>query len=125
VILDTNALSALADGDGALAEKIGGVATLAVPVVVLGEYRYGILGSRHRAAYEGWLHDHLQLFDVLPVEEASAEIYARLRHELKKLGRPIPENDLWIAALSRQHRLAVVSRDRHFAAVPGLQLVSW
>jgi predicted nucleic acid-binding protein len=125
VILDTNALSAFADGDAQLLRVIGKETDLALPVVALGEYLYGVHQSRQRARYERWVSATLPLFDVLPVGENTARHYAEIRGELKAAGRPIPSNDLWIAALARQHRLPVLSRDRHFQAVTGLRLVTW
>ena len=125
MILDTNALSALADGDEALGRRLAASSILSVPVVVLGEYRYGILGSRHRAAYEAWLAENLPCFDILGIDAATAEAYAGLRRELRELGRPMPGNDIWVAALARQYGLPVVSRDRHFAEVPGMTAVDW
>jgi tRNA(fMet)-specific endonuclease VapC len=125
VILDTNALSALVEGDEALDSRLADVQFPAIPVIVLGEYRYGIRSSRHQAAHEAWLGQNLIHFDILPIVEKTTRVYAELRQELKTLGRPIPENDLWISALARQHRLPVVSRDRHFSLVPKLDVTSW
>jgi len=125
MILDTNALSALADGDEKLADRLDEDPLPAVPVIVLGEYRYGIRDSRHRAAYESWLNENLPGFAVLSIDAATAVTYAELRHELKALGKAIPENDIWIAALARQHRLPVLSRDQHFSFVPKLQHLDW
>lgn len=51
---------------------------------------------------------------ILPVDEATAKAYSEVRDELRQKGRPIPENDIWIAALARQHGQPVVSRDGHF-----------
>ena len=59
MLLDTNALSALADGDAGLAAALGDTARLAVPVIALGEYRFGIRASRRRKSYERWLDEHL------------------------------------------------------------------
>jgi predicted nucleic acid-binding protein len=59
------------------------------------------------------------------VDEGTAEHYAEVREELKRMARPIPANDLWIAALARQHRLPIISRDRHFDFVPGLTRLAW
>lgn len=125
MILDTNALSAFIEGDRAVGERLAGEGSVALPVVVLGEFRYGIAGSRHRAKYEAWLDEHLQDFDVLEVTAATAVVYARLRVALKKVGRPIPANDAWIAAVALEHRLPVLTRDEHFDAVPGLRRVGW
>jgi tRNA(fMet)-specific endonuclease VapC len=125
MILDTNAFSALADGDDALGRRLAETAVLAVPTIVLGEFRYGIRESRHRAAYAAWLEDKLSVFDVLSIDAATAEAYAEIRHELKTAGKPIPANDLWIAALARQYRLPLVTRDRHFGSVPKLEVIDW
>ncbi len=125
MILDTNALSAFVDGHRGLARTLARAHQLALPVIVLGEFLYGIAGSRHRAAYAQWLEAHLRDFDVLEVTEATAAAYADIRGALKQSGKPIPANDAWIAALALQHRLPVVSRDEHFDVVPGLERSSW
>jgi len=125
LILDTNGLSAMADGDAKLEPILHGAAELAIPVIVLGEYRYGIAQSRNRTRYERWLAEVAASCRVLTVDEATAERYAEIRGELKREGRPIPGNDLWIAALARQHGLPLLSRDLHFDFVPGLRRIGW
>jgi tRNA(fMet)-specific endonuclease VapC len=125
VILDTNGLSALADGDTELEPLLRRAAAIAIPVIVLGEYQYGIRRSRNRKRYERWLAEIVSSCRVLVVDEGTAEHYAGVRDELKQAGRPIPGNDLWIAALARQHALPLLSRDQHFDFVPGLARVGW
>ena len=125
MILDTNAVSALFVGDPALGEVLAGDQRHHLPVIVIGEYRYGLLGSRHRARLEDLLRILIRESLILQVDETTAEVYAQVRDELRQNGRPIPENDLWIAALARQHRQPVVSRDGHFDDVPGLRRLSW
>jgi tRNA(fMet)-specific endonuclease VapC len=125
VILDTNGLSAMADGDMKLEPLLQRAAEIAVPVIVLGEYKYGIRQSRNRTRYERWLAEVIASCRILVVDEGTAGLYAEVRDELKRSGRPIPGNDLWIAALARQHALPVISRDQHFDFVPGLKRVGW
>jgi predicted nucleic acid-binding protein len=125
VILDTNALSAFANGVAAVGNVLRMQRRAAIPVVVLGEFRYGIAGSRHKAEYDAWLDATLPAFDVLVVDEGTARAYAKLRVALKRSGRPIPANDAWIAALALQHVLPVLTRDGHFDAVPGLERRDW
>jgi predicted nucleic acid-binding protein len=62
---------------------------------------------------------------VLDVNEPTTQYYAEISAELKRMGKPIPTNDLWIAALCRQHGLPLLSRDRHFDAVPGTKRIDW
>lgn len=125
MILDTNALSAAADGEPGALKVVAGAESLAVPVIVLGEYRLGIAQSRHRAEYEDWLQKWIAAVTVLDVDQETARHYAAIGLELKSAGKPIPVNDLWIAALCRQHALPLVSRDRHFDWVAGIQRVDW
>jgi predicted nucleic acid-binding protein len=125
VILDTNALSAFVDGDAGVGDVLRAQTRAAIPVIVLGEFRYGIAQSRRRSSYEEWLVSHLVHFEVLAVTDETAAAYATLRVYLKRSGRPIPANDAWIAALALQHRLTVLSRDEHFDVVPGLDRRSW
>jgi len=125
LILDTNALSAAADKEPSALQVVADAERLALPVIVLGEYRLGIAQSRHRAAYENWLREWVAAISLLDVDEETTRSYASIGLELKKRGTPIPTNDLWIAALGRQHSLPIISRDKHFDLVPGLRRIGW
>jgi tRNA(fMet)-specific endonuclease VapC len=125
MILDTNALSAAADDDPGVIAQLARADELAIPVIVLGEYRHGIAQSRNRATYENWLAGLLQDCAVLDITEPATHCYAEITLELKRKGKPIPTNDIWIAALCRQHSFPLLSRDRHFDLVAGNKRVSW
>ena len=125
MIVDTNALSAAADADPAVLAILARADQMAIPVIVLGEYRYGIGQSRKWASYESWLTDLLRDCLVLDVNEPTTQHYAEIVLELKRLGKPIPTNDLWIAALCRQHSLPLLSRNRHFDLVAGTKRMGW
>ena len=100
-------------------------AVIHLPVIALGEYRYGLRLSRHRAAREKWLDNLEAAATVLTINATTSRVYAEIRHRLRMAGRPIPENDLWIAALARQHRLPLLSNDAHFDQVAGVQRLGW
>ncbi len=125
MILDTNALSAIAEGDPDAVQKFARAGEAAIPVIVLGEYRFGIARSRHRRQYERWLDEMVAVSRVLEVNEGTAIWYADLRSQLKQAGTPIPSNDTWIAALCLQHALPLLSQDRHFDLVKGLSRLGW
>jgi tRNA(fMet)-specific endonuclease VapC len=125
MIVDTNALSAAADGDSKVIAILSRADQMVIPVIVLGEYRYGIAQSRNRAGYESWLTGLLQDCLVLDITEPTTQYYAEVILELKRKGKPIPTNDLWIAALCRQHSLPLLSRDRHFDLVAGTKRIGW
>ncbi len=123
MILDTNALSALAEGSRDLETAAAEVDVFFLPVIVLGEFRFGALRSRHRKKYLSWLGELVDASVVLSVDAETSVRYGNLRHELREAGRPIPSNDTWIAALALQHGLPVLSRDAHFDQVAGLRRV--
>ena len=120
MILDTNGRSALTDGETALEPVLRRATQVAIPVIVLGEYRYGISQSRNHIHYEQWFAEYLPSFRILDIDERTTISYSAVRRQLKKGGTHIPSNDVWIAALCRQHSLALLSRDRHFDAFPEL-----
>lgn len=125
MILDTNALSAWAEGLSTIRAPLRSADQLVVPSIVLGEYHFGIRQSRHRARYEQWLRANLPFAKIANVTSATADAYASIRLELRQRGNPIPSNDAWIAALARQHGLPVLSNDQHFDVVPGVRRVAF
>ena len=96
-----------------------------VRLLVAGEFAFGIAQSRHRETYERALQRMLERCTILAVEFEIARHYAAIRMELKTAGKPIPANDLWIAALSQQHAMSLMSRDTHFDFVGGLRWRIW
>jgi len=59
---------------------------------------------------------------VLQIDEETAKIYSKLKFQLKQKGTPIPENDIWIAALSKQYNIQLFTNDKHFGKINGLKL---
>ncbi|MEO8362366.1 MAG: type II toxin-antitoxin system VapC family toxin [Vicinamibacteria bacterium] len=125
IALDTNALSSFAEGDENLGAVLMPFRSLVLPAPVLGEYRYGLLGSRKQSRLSKWLDELLGEVRVLEIKERTTQVYALVRHQLRTAGTPIPENDVWIAALAIEHGLPLVSRDKHFKVVKGLELLGW
>lgn len=120
MILDTNALSAWAEGLPTVEAPMRAARRLVVPSIVLGEYLFGIRQSRYRSRYENWLRRNLPSVERAAITEETAAIYADIRAELKRTGTPIPSNDVWIAAVARQVSLPILSNDAHFDVVAGL-----
>jgi len=125
MILDTNALSAWADGHAGIEMPLRSSSRLITPSVVLGEYYFGIRQSRHRRRYENWLRRYLPLTEIATVTAATASSYADIRLELKQRGTPIPSNDAWIAALARQHRQPILSNDKHLDLISGVKRIAF
>ena len=125
MIFDTNALSAFLLADRALLRVVPAHLVIRLPVIVLGEYRFGLLKSRERLKLGRLLDEFQKVVEVLPVDEMTVQPYAEIREQLHKAGRPIPQNDAWIAALAVQHQLPILTKDRHFEAIAGVRCVSW
>ncbi len=124
VALDTSvAIAVLAGEAGALLANPVGEFLLPVPVV--GELRYGALNSRRSAENLAEVERLTDRCRVLNATAATAAVYARLRLHLKQKGQPIPENDLWIAALCVEHQVPLASLDGHFDSVDELSRRTW
>jgi tRNA(fMet)-specific endonuclease VapC len=124
MILDTNTPSAFVDGVSPVVQQIATADELHVPVIVLGEYRFGIATSRRRREYERWLERGRSFWNVLSLVEDMATNYASIRQQLTSAGVPLPANDVWIGAPAQQHDLPILSRDAHFDAVSDLTRIS-
>lgn len=124
-ILDTNGYSEFLRGNGEAVRLIRAAHEIQLPLIVLAELLAGFsAGTRLKKNRE-----ELARFmasprvHLLKPDEKTAQHYADVFVSLRAQGTPIPTNDLWIAALARQHRMPLLSFDTHFSLVPGLTLV--
>ena len=125
MILDTNGLSDFLDGNPGIVNLLNDVTGIFLPVIVVGEYRFGLRGSRLKKEVEPQFEAFMNFCSILDVTETTTRSYAAIRQQLKKAGTPIPENDIWIAALAKQHQLPVLSNDKHFDLVKSIQRIGW
>lgn len=125
ILLDTNVYAAFKRNDRAAVDLIRRAEFIGVTVVVMGELLAGFrCGSRERQNRQE-LDQFLDSprVSIVQLNEETAEFYGVVFSELKSKGRPIPSNDIWIAASALQHGLAVASFDDHFRSVSGVLLV--
>jgi tRNA(fMet)-specific endonuclease VapC len=125
VLLDTNILIALLAAERPVVERVRAADAVYVPVVALGELHYGARKSGRVAENVERIAAFAKAAAVLVSDAETAARYGDVKAALRALGKPIPENDLWIAAVARQHGLVLVSRDEHFRDVPGLEIERW
>jgi tRNA(fMet)-specific endonuclease VapC len=120
VALDTNRITDLFRGDLELAEQLGTAEEVWIPLFVLGEIKAGFQGGTQQRHNEGLLNRLLAkpTVGVLLPSRETAEHYARIFVQLRRAGTPVPDNDLWIAALVLEHDLALITRDPHFERIP-------
>lgn len=98
---------------------------LYLPLTALGELLYGAYKSDFQAKALKQIEDFLQLCAILGPGERPAHYYGRIKADLARLGKPIPQNDIWIAAIAIEHNLPLATRDQHFTFVSGSVLLKW
>ena len=123
-LLDTTAVIALFAADKTVCERIAQTDVL-VSSTVLGALYYGALKSARSAANLARIEEFAAAAGVVACDGVTARHYAQIKDRLRSKGRPIPENDIWIAAIAMQHRLPLATRDDHFKAVDGLSIENW
>jgi tRNA(fMet)-specific endonuclease VapC len=125
VILDTNALSAAAEGNQAVRDLISRRPGPYLPVIVVGEYRFGIMLSRQATQRLAWFAELIEQWGLLDITRDTAVHYSNIRLFLKQQARPIPVNDMWIGAIARQHSMPILTNDTHFDVIPGVDVIGW
>jgi tRNA(fMet)-specific endonuclease VapC len=118
--LDTNRYSDLMSGDAAVLARFQAATRVFIPLIVIGELRAGFAAGTKSVANERFLADFLRRasVEILTPDEQTTFNYATIALHLRKYGKMIPANDLWIAALCHQHALPLYTRDTHFNLLP-------
>ncbi|MCL0088170.1 type II toxin-antitoxin system VapC family toxin [Dehalococcoidia bacterium] len=123
--VDTNAVIAYREAILTVCTLIQEADTLFLPVIVLGELLYGAVNSVKPQKNEQAVHKFSAQSVLVPIDEAIAIRYATVRLELKRMGNPIPENDLWIGATRLELGVPLLTRDGHFDYIHGLEVINW
>lgn len=123
-MLDTSAYSMLRRGHTGIRDSLQTADAVYVSPVVLGELHTGFRGGSRNAENEKFLRQFLlsPRVRIAGIAEETALCYAQIHHHLRGTGRPIPTNDLWIAAGAMEHGLMIVATDAHFREIPQIRL---
>ena len=124
-LLDTNIIIALFAQDAGVLQQLQQAISVFLPCIALGELYYGARKSGRAAANVQRVDDFASQNVILNCDVETAQQYGMLRESLRAKGKPLPENDIWIAALALQHNLVLVSRDAHFNEIEGLSVLAW
>lgn len=112
-LLDTNIVIALFDEDKNVIDNIKNAEIAYVPAIVIGELFYGAYNSTKLKENIEKIVQFQNDASILDCDAVTGNYYGQIKKELKDKGNPIPENDIWIAALAKQHDLELVSQDKH------------
>jgi tRNA(fMet)-specific endonuclease VapC len=125
LLIDTNIYSYALRGDDGVVEVLRKSEQIGISVISIGEllsgFKGGIKEKKNREELEIFLDSPRVV--VYPVDEDTSEFYAEIINNLREIGKPVPTNDVWIAAIAFQNGLKLFTKDIHFKTIPGLSLV--
>lgn len=124
-LLDTNIIIGMFAEDRAIQAKVQNTEKLFLASPVVGELYYGARKSNRPIENLTRVNRLTQRFPLFSSGLETARWYGIIKDQLRRKGRLIPDNDLWIAAIARQRGLILVTRDAHFDEVESLQTERW
>lgn len=124
-LLDTNIIIALFADETIIKNNLAQANEVFIASITIGELYYGARKSGRIQANLIRIEQLVSNITVLVCDSETAQKYGDIKNRLRLKGRPLPENDIWIAALALQHQLILVTRDAHFQEVNNLQTIAW
>ena len=124
-LLDTNIVIALFANEVSIIKSIDKAEEIFVPAIVFGELLYGAELSSRKEQNIKKLKEFSLICTIIDCNFETAIEYASIKGFLKRKGMPIPENDIWIAAISMQYQFSLATRDKHFDSIKNLKIVNW
>jgi len=125
ILLDTNIIIELFKGNHSVTTSLETQQSVNIPFAVLGELYLGAYRSSNPKKHIKQVNDFLKKCNVLVADDETANNYALIKTELLNKGKPIPENDIWIAAIAKQYELKLITRDKHFTEIDGISIENW
>jgi tRNA(fMet)-specific endonuclease VapC len=121
-LLDSNIVIDLFRGDKIAIARVKKIKTIYVPVIVIGELYYGANKSNQTPKRLLEIEQLERTVIIMDVTKSTARIYGQIKNELHIKGKPIPENDVWIAAIAKEHNFTLLTKDQHFDNVDGINI---
>lgn len=125
LLLDTNIVIAIFAKEAVVQASLTNATEVFIASIVLGELYYGAYKSSRVTENVAKINEFAANNSILVCDTKTAKEYGQIKNNLRAKGRPIPENDIWIAALAKQYGLTLVTRDGHFGEVDGLAIEAW
>ena len=124
-LLDTNIAVLYLNNDPAIVSKMYNHFNVCISTISVGELHYGFNNSKNKEKNMILLYRFFDNIDIIDVTKTVAYQYSNLRLKLKSLGKPIPDNDIWIAAIAQEHDFILVTRDKHFLNLDFIETEYW
>ena len=124
-LLDTCVVIALFRDDARVQQRLLSVSEAFLSSITVGELYYGAKESAHPAENISQIRLLVDSVTVLPCDRETAWHYGEIKDHLRRKGSPVPENDIWIAAIARRFALTLVTWDTHFDLIDGVSIENW
>jgi len=124
-IIDTNIIIGFLPGDSYIMENVRKYQNVYVPIIVIGELFFGAYKSKNTEKNPECIQKLISNIPIIFCDLESSKYYGLLKNKLKQKGKPIPENDIRIAAVTIQHNFILVTKDVHFYEIDGLAIEKW
>lgn len=122
-LLDTNIVIGLFNKDYKIIEVLRRIENVFIPAIVIGELLYGAYNSNRKEENVSKIKLFIENIPILYCDEDTADEYGKIKSKLKRKGKPIPENDIWIAAIASQYNLTLITNDYHFKEVDNISIL--
>ncbi len=119
-LLDSNIIVDIFRGEAKAISRVKKLSVIRVSVITIGELHYGAKKSNQTPKRESEIKQLEEMVNILDITKSTAKIYGQIKDQLRAKGKPIPENDIWIAATVMEHQLTLLTKDKHFENVEGL-----
>jgi tRNA(fMet)-specific endonuclease VapC len=124
-LLDTNIIISLFAKDPVVHESLANAEEMFIPCIAIGELYFGAYKSTKIQENLTRIDEFTHNNTILACNADTAKRYGEIKSRLKEKGQPIPENDIWIAAIAQQYALTLVTKDEHFELIENLEIESW
>jgi tRNA(fMet)-specific endonuclease VapC len=122
-VLDTNVITKMLDKDPGAISMVEKIENLYTSIIVVGELYFAAANSSRREANFKIFREVFSYVEIIPIDDMVCMSYAEIKFDLKKKGRPIPDNDIWIAACAHARGFSVATFDSHFSEIAQIELV--
>ena len=124
VLFDTNVITKMLDNDTQAKNLFKQARFCFTSIIVVGELYYAAVNSGKPKENFELFRNFLSHMKIIPLNDAIAFAFAELKLSLKKIGKPIPENDIWIAASAKTYSLSIATFDKHFTEISDIDIVT-
>jgi tRNA(fMet)-specific endonuclease VapC len=124
-LVDTNVLISCINGDKSTANKFYTNSNVYISCVSLGELYYGAYKSSQKEKNLKSINTLIKHKRICEISVSTSNIFGQIKTELKKIGKPIPDNDIWIAAIAQENDLIIATRDKHFLELDFVKTERW